>query len=211
MEVDRDFGICTVLEALKQLVGEFAGKTIVDIGSGEGRLERQLAEGGAIVSGIDPLGPEQDWTNVGTGRFRLMCRGPEVLPIPDASTDLALFNFDGCCTLTAHFGLPSRSPTDQHTVSLLYHDETDVRRLAAETLSSIAPGLFTRHEIFTFRRRTVVPNYEQYITNMTATIRYDNFTEAELRSPAVKDRFDAVSARVGGIFDQPVRVDLLRP
>jgi hypothetical protein len=42
------------------------------IESGDCAIRRQLAEAGAEVCALDPLGPEMDWTSVGTGRYRLL-------------------------------------------------------------------------------------------------------------------------------------------
>ena len=46
---------------------------------------------------------------------------------------------------------------------------------------------------------------------MAAGMRFNDFTEAQLRAPEVRQRFEAVSAPLGGVFDQLVRVDILRP
>ncbi len=145
----RDLGVCTGLEALQQLVGAFAGRTIVDIGSGDGDLERQLAEAGAVVSGFDPLGPEQDWTTLGAGRYCLLRRGAEALPLPDASVDLVLFIYslhhippsilpgilaEARRVLRDTGALYIAEPLPEgpvQDVAALYHDETAVRRQAA--------------------------------------------------------------------------------
>jgi SAM-dependent methyltransferase len=225
----RDLGVCTGLEALQQLVGGFAGRTIIDIGSGDGDLERQLAEAGAVVSGFDPLGPEQDWTTLGEGRYCLRRRGAEALPMPDASVDLVLFIYSlhhippavlpGILTearrvLRGTGALYIAEPLAEgpaQEVAALYHDETAVRRQAADTLAAHAPALFGRHEVIFYRNRRVYVGFEDYAARMAANTRFNDYTEADLRAPAVRERFDAVSGPLAGVFDQKVRVDLLRP
>jgi SAM-dependent methyltransferase len=227
--VPRDLGLCTGLEALQQLIGDCSGQTIIDIGSGDGILERQLAEAGAEVSGIDPLGPEQDWTSLGTGRYCLLRRGAEELPFRDGSIDLVLFIYSlhhipsailpgilaearrvlrdtGCLYIAEPL---AEGPVQE--VAALYHDETMVRRQAADILVVCGPALFQRHERIFYRNRRIYDGFEDYAARTAVNMRFNDFTEAELRAPAVRERFDAVASRTGGLFDQPVQVDLLRP
>ena len=227
--MSQDLGVCTALDALEQLGGGIAGRTIIDIGSGDGALDRQLAEAGAVVSGIDPLGPEQAWAERGTGRYCLLRRGAEKLDLPDASVDLVLFIFS--LHHIPHAVLPgilaearrvlrdtgalyiaeplAEGPVQD--VAALYHDETVVRRQAADLLAAHAPALFGRHEMATYRNRRVYAGFEDYAGKVLTSLRFNDFTEAALRAPAVRERFEAVADRLGGVFDQPVRVDVLRP
>ncbi|WP_158744521.1 class I SAM-dependent methyltransferase [Acidisphaera sp. L21] len=227
--MSRDLGICTGLEALEQVVGGFTGLTVIDIGSGEGALEQQLAEAGAVVTGIDPLGPEQSWTTLGTGRYCLLRQGAETLPVADASVDLVLFIYSlhhipgavlpGILTearrvLRNTGSLYIAEPLAEgpaQEVAALYHDETTVRQRAADILATHAAMLFKRQDSIFYRNRRIYGGFEDYAARMKASMRFNDFTEAELCAPAVRERFDAVAGSLGGIFDQPVRIDLLRP
>ena len=225
----QDLGVCTGMEALRRAVGDVAGKTVVDIGSGDGGFARSLAEAGAQVSGFDPLGPAQPWTACGAGRYRLVRSGAEALPLPDESVDLVMFIYS-----LHHIPAPvlpdilaqarrvlrdtgllyvaeplAEGPLQE--ISELYHDETAVRRQAADILAARGPALFRGHDQIAYRNRRMHDSFEHYATRTAASMRFNDFTEAELRAPAVHARFDAVAARVGHAFDQPVRVDLLRP
>ncbi len=62
-----------------------------------------------------------------------------------------------------------------------------------------------------YRNRRVYGSFEDYAARMAANTRFNDYTEADLRAPAVRARFNAVAGTMAGIFDQPVRVDLLRP
>ena len=225
----RDLGVCTGPEALQQTVGTLAAKTVLDIGSGDGSLARLLAETGAEVSGFDPLGPAQAWTVVKEGRYRLMREGAEALPLEAGSVDLVLFIYslhhippailpgvlaearrvlrDGGHLYVAE-PLPE-GPLQE--VSELYHDETMVRHRAAEILAAETPALFRHHEQISYRNRRTFRSFDEYADRMAANMRFNDYTEPQLRAPAVRERFDSVLARYDGIFDQPVRIDLFRP
>lgn len=84
-----ELGASGPLEALVATVGPLVGRRVVDIGSGEGALARQMAVAGAEVTGVDPLGPAAPWMQAGAGRFRLLRAGAEQLPFADGTVDLA--------------------------------------------------------------------------------------------------------------------------
>ena len=74
-----------------QVLGDVTGKTVLDIGCGEGRFSRQLAEHGAITTGIEPT-PKlfQRSVELGGGAQFINC-GAEKLLFADNSFDVALF------------------------------------------------------------------------------------------------------------------------
>ncbi len=225
----RDLGICSNLQALQHLVDDVSGMVVVDIGSGDGTFARSLAEAGAEVSGFDPLGPEQAWTTTGAGRYRQVRREADTLPLPDRSIDLVLFIYSlhhipakVLPTMLAEVRRVLRKagrlyvaeplaegPMQQ--VTGLFHDETAVRQRAATILAAHTPELFRHHEKVSYRNRRVYRDFDDYARLMAASMRFNDFTETQLRAPAVRERFNSVSATLDGIFDQPVRIDLLRP
>lgn len=78
---------------LMETLSPLLGKTIADIGCGDGTWTRFLAGGGAHVVGIDPNGAQieraRSFAPVADERF--IQAGAEALPLPDASQDIALF------------------------------------------------------------------------------------------------------------------------
>ncbi len=89
--VEHDLNrVCVLDQPMLEQCGTVAGRRVLDIGCGEGRFARMLAERGAEVSGIDPTAafievakakhPEGDY-RVGVA---------EDLPYPDASFDLLI-------------------------------------------------------------------------------------------------------------------------
>ena len=74
-------------------VGPVDGLDIIDMGCGEGQLERALANRGARVTGCDPFIAETGWTTQGAGSYRLVKAAADAIPVPDQSADLVLFVF----------------------------------------------------------------------------------------------------------------------
>ncbi len=73
------------------LCGDVRGQRILDIGCGEGRFCRMLAERGAIVTGIDPItAMVQTARDRGGPSDTYIRTGAEQLPFADASFDLAV-------------------------------------------------------------------------------------------------------------------------
>ncbi len=224
-DLGTDLGVCTTMDALLAAAGRVAGLQIVDIGSGEGAFARQLAERGAIVTGVDPLGPAMPWTEAGGGRYRLLRQGAEALPFPDGSVDVVTFIFSlhhvpgpvlpGVLREAARVLKPGGllhvaeplAAGPGHEVTSLFHDETAVRAEAAAILATQAP-LFRTGKRLGYSTRRQHTGFEDYATRMVANMRFNGFTEDQIRAPAVQARFAEVFARTGGVFDQPVQVDL---
>ncbi len=136
--------------------GPVAGLRIVDIGSGEGALARQLAEAGAEVTGVDPLGPPlAPWTRgrapaatacCGKGAEAMDLRGRHgrpgdvhLLAAPRAAGGAARRAAGGGPRAAARWArLYVAEPVAAgpfQEVTALYHDETAVRAEAAAILA----------------------------------------------------------------------------
>ena len=221
-----ELGVCGAMEALVRVTGPVAGLQVVDIGSGEGALARQLAEAGAEVTGVDPLGPAAAWTGAGAGRYRLLRQGAEAMPFADGAVDLAIFIF------SLHHVPPTVLPAvlqevarvlkpggrlyvaepvaagPVQEVTALYHDETAVRAEAAAILEA-EPGLFHDKQRMDYYNRRTYAGFDEYAANMVRNMRFNGFTEDQVRAAPVRQRFEAVAARLGGVFDQPVHIDVM--
>ena len=152
-----DLGPKSHLDALLATVGPVDGLRIIDIGCGEGQLTRALAALGAQVTGYDPFIAETELTANGAGSFRLARAAADVIPEPDHEADLVLFVFslhhvpaaklDGALAEARRLLRPSgrlyvAEPLAQgphQYIMELFHDETAVRKTAAEVFQSLLP------------------------------------------------------------------------
>lgn len=221
-----ELGVATHLAALEAVIGPPAGLRIVDIGCGEGALARALAERGAEVTGIDPFIEPHPWTEAGPGRFRILRAGGEALPLADGGMDLALFIFslhhlpmallptalDETRRVLGPAGrLYVAEPLAEgphHELVSSFHDESAVRAEAAAILAREAPRLFARHRRFAYTDRREYPGFDGFAARMIANRRFNGYETEDVLADGVRRRFTAIAARTGGVFDQPVRVDV---
>src|ERR1700719_2838945 len=161
----RDLGTLSHLDALLATVGPVRGLRILDIGCGEGHLARALAEQGARVTGYDPFIAETPLTEQGAGSFRLAHAMADAPPEPDHEADLVLFVFslhhvpgakleralaEARRVLRPSGRLYVAEPLAQgphQYVMELFHDETSVRRAAADALARAAKPHFAAERI----------------------------------------------------------------
>jgi ubiquinone/menaquinone biosynthesis C-methylase UbiE len=225
----RDLGAKSHLDALLETVGQVSGLEIVDIGCGEGHLTRALAALGARVTGCDPFISETGWTSHNRGSYRLVKASADALPMPDAAADLVLFVFslhhvpgpklDAALAEARRVLRPSGrlyiaepiAEGPHQYVMELFHDETLVRKAAAEALSRSARPRFAADRISRYIDPRRFTDFDDFAGRMIANMRFNGYTEEAVRAPAVRDRFAETFAAQGGKFDQPVRIDYFCP
>jgi hypothetical protein len=221
-----DLGIMTRIDGLLVAIGSVAGMRVVDIGCGEGQVARAFAERGATVAGYDPFIPPTDWIKVGDGQFRLANGTADTIPEPDASADLVLFVFslhhvpqhqlagamaearrllkpDGRLCIAE----PIAEGPSQYVMEV-YHDETEVRRVAAEAMAEFAAPIFGSEKVIRYRERRLFPDFDKFAELAIAGTRFNPYTAEEVLSPQVRRRFDEMFAICGGNFDQPIRLNI---
>jgi ubiquinone/menaquinone biosynthesis C-methylase UbiE len=221
----RDLGTQSHLEALLATVGPVEGMRVIDIGCGEGQLTRALANLGANVTGYDPFIAETEPAQHGAGSFRLARASADAIPEPDHAADLVVFVFSlhhvpgpklqGALSEARRLLAPSGRlyvaeplPQGPHQyVMELFHDETAVRRAAAEALAHFARPQFATCQIATYSEVRSYSDFGAFSERMIAGMRFNGYTKEAVLAPAVRRRFDETHAAYGGRFDQPVRID----
>jgi ubiquinone/menaquinone biosynthesis C-methylase UbiE len=225
----QDLGAKSHLDALLATVGPVEGMRIIDIGCGEGQLTRALAKLGAHVTGYDPFIAETEKLTHGGGTYRLAKAAADAVPEPDGVADLVIFVFslhhvpgaklEGALAEARRLLRPSgrlyvAEPLAQgphHHVIELFHDETVVRKAAADALARFARPQFAVDRIATYTDLRSYTNFEAFSERMIANMRFNGYTREAVLAPAVRRRFDETFAAHGGRFDQPVRIDCFGP
>jgi ubiquinone/menaquinone biosynthesis C-methylase UbiE len=225
----RDLGTLSHLDALLATVGPVAGLRILDIGCGEGGLSRALAKLGAQVTGYDPFIAGTEVTPLGAGSYRLVKAAADALPEPDHEADLVLFVFSlhhvpagklaGALAEARRVLRPSgrlyvAEPLAQgphQYVMELFHDETAVRKGAADALTRFAAPAFATNRIAGYTERRDFPDFDSLAERMIAGMRFNGYSREAVLDPAVRARFAEMAAAHGGRLDQPVRIDCFGP
>jgi SAM-dependent methyltransferase len=225
----QDLGAKSHLDALLATVGPVQGLRVIDIGCGEGQLSRALAKLGAEVTGYDPFIAETEPAACGAGSFRLAKATADAIPEPDHAADLVLFVFslhhvpgarlEGALAEARRLLRPSGRlyvaeplPQGPHQYIMeLFHDETAVRKAAADALSRFARPRFATDQISTYTDVRGYSDFGTFSERMIANMRFNGYTREAVLAPAVRRRFDETYAAHGGRFDQPVRIDCFGP
>jgi hypothetical protein len=93
----------------------------------------------------------------------------------------------------------------------LFHDETAVRKAAAEALAQCARPRFAAGAIATYADKRRYANFDTFAERMIANMRFNGYSRDAVLAPAVRARFDETIAATGDNFDQPVRIDCFGP
>jgi SAM-dependent methyltransferase len=192
-------------------------------------LSRALAKLGAEVTGYDPFIAETEPAACGAGSFRLAKATADAIPEPDHSADLVLFVFslhhvpgaklEGALAEARRLLRPlgrlyvaEPLPQGPHQYIMeLFHDETAVRKAAADALSRFARPRFAVDQISTYTDVRSYSDFGTFSERMIANMRFNGYTREAVLAPAVRRRFDETYGADGGGFDQPVRIDCFGP
>lgn len=221
-----DLGGVGKIAALLAAIGPVEGKTVIDIGCGEGAVIKALAELGAHATGYDPFMAPVPRTALGKGSYEIRHGGAEALPEPDGVADAVLFVFS-----LHHVPAAKQGPGLREARRLLksggklcvaeplaegpgqyvmepYHDETAVRRGALEALKTWAAPAFGEETVLYYSEARVFPDWQAYADQAISNMRFNGYTEADVLNPVVKGRFEEMAAEHAGRFDQRVRINL---
>jgi SAM-dependent methyltransferase len=224
--VQVDLGVMTRMEGILAAAGTVTGLHVVDIGCGEGEVARALAGYGARVSGFDPFVDDQPWQDEGLGAWRLARAAADSIPEPDGSADLVIFVFSLHHVPRAQLAgalsearrllreggrLIVAEPLAEganHYVMEPYHDETAVRRAAADALVHHAAPNFSDERVLRFTEPRLYADFDAFAAVAIAGMRFNPYTEADVLAPEVRRRFAEMHRKRQGRFDQPVRVNI---
>lgn len=222
----RELGEAGRPDALLMALGPVTGKRVIDMGCGEGLVARAFAAAGAEVRGYDPFIASGEWTDEGAGRYRLAQAKAQAIPEEDASADIVVFCYSLHHIPRAAMGAalaearrvvkpggrlcvaePLAEGPSQYVMEL-YHDETEVRRHATAAIAAHVAPYFEREDLLFFDEVRDFADFEAYLAQATAGMRYNGYTEDQLRNPELRRRFGEVGDGGGARLAQRARINL---
>ena len=98
-----------------------------------------------------------------------------------------------------------------HYIMELFHDETVVRKIAAEALVHFARPHFAVDDISIYADTRCYASFDDFAERMIANMRFNGYSKESVLAPAVRQRFIETVAAGGNKFDQPIRIDCFGP
>jgi len=228
MPPDAETVINSPLAVIRSAVPQLRARRVLDIGCGEGSFARQLADEGALVTGIDPFAQAVAKAKVSAPQAQFQVATAEALPFDNKTFDLAVMinalHHVPVGQMDLAISEARRVLRDDGTFVVIeplasgnffealrsIEDETEVRRQAQMALVRAVPH-FAVHRTLTYVRRETYDTAERIIARVIAV------------DPSRQAKFDAdrtgITAIVNAVanrtsdgklaFDQPIKADIL--
>lgn len=224
----NDLGELNDLEAVDRLIS-VDGLNLIDAGCAGGDTARALADRGAIVLGVepDPVQAAKNKEAPAHPNVTLAEAGAEALPAEDNSAD-GVFFFrslhhvpreqmdhalcDAARVLKADGFLYVVEPSmegSQFAMMRPFHDETEVRTLAQESLARAAELLFAESEKYVYVQHSRHENFETMKARFSG-MSFNDIDQDKIDQPEVRSHFERAKTDDGYVFDQPMLVNLYR-
>jgi ubiquinone/menaquinone biosynthesis C-methylase UbiE len=208
----RDLGCVTNIEVIKTFI-DLNGANVIDAGCGSMTFTRQLSEGGANVTAIDPDPVQAKKNRDGDlidGINFVEC-GAEKLPVEDSSIDGIFFayslhhvprklyqevfheirrvlNDDGFLYVIE----PIDCPLNQ--VMTLFHDEEIEREAAQRALRDLANPMFEKADVVKYNSWRQFESFDDFATQFTSKSFNTLYTEDDVRRKEVRELFERLGA-----------------
>lgn len=220
-----DLGLTSNFDVIEQKLS-LRGKFVIDAGCGDMSLSRHLAEQGASVLAIDPdpvqarLNQQAETIpNVGFAETTA-----DALPVEPGSVDGVIFSYslhhipksaypavfnEVLRVLKPSGFLYVMEPVaagEYNDIMSLFHDEKQVRADAQAALDQWVRPHFKVVEDFTYHVSADYKSWDQFADKFVGLSYNANYTEEQVRAPAVRERFEALGAPLNYTFNCPVQV-----
>lgn len=207
-----------------------AGLDVADVGCGDGRFARQLAERGARVLGIepDPIQAEKNRAAEAVPGLTFVEAPGQALPIEDGSLDGVFFSYSLHHVPREHMAgalaeamrvlrpengfLCAVEPLLTGGMEAVYrpfHDETEVRTLAYDALRRVVAPRFAEAQELRFREAVRYDDFATFLEQMTGTT-YNDLPRERVDTPEVRAAFETGRTDDGYVFAQHIRINFYR-
>ena len=203
-----DLGFATNLEILERYLS-LRGRVVLDIGCGSLTFSKQLAELGAVVTGVDPdpVQAEKNRHAALAKNVNFVEASADQLPFPADSVDGVTFSYSlhhiPAALYPRVFGEVKRvlrsdgflyviEPIDcpLNRVMRLFHDEDQARADAQTALAKIAKPMFAESLESVYRSTRKFESFEDFAEFFTSKSFNTIYTEADVRADEVRKLFE---------------------
>lgn len=224
----HDLGLTTNLDVIDHFLTP-EGMFLIDAGCGDMNLSRELAARGAALLAIDPdpIQAEKNRQSDTIANVGFAEAGAQAIPVENSSVDGVLFPyslhhvpqalykavFDEMHRILKPSGflyiIEPVAAGALNDVMRLFHDEAVVRKEAQRAIDTLAKPVFKKTQIIEYRVPVEFKSWEHFVESYGSKSYNANYTEQDVRSEAVRQRFEDLGKSTQYRFESPVKVTYL--
>ncbi len=225
----KNLGVTTDLDVLDQCL-KLADQFVIDAGCGNMHLSKALADRGAHVLAIDPdpIQAEKNRQAKTIANVGFAETGADQIPVENQSVDGVVFSyslhhvpsdlypqvFSECLRILKPDGflyiIEPVASGDLNEVMRLFHDEAQVRAQAQLAIEKHGVPNFASTEVFEYKLAKQYRSWEQFADGYAAKSFNTGYTEAQVRSDAVREKFISLGEPTQFAFESPMRATWLQ-